>query len=182
MLFIASRTRVHDQDSAAGYLSRADGSRRFSTSTRRGCGPPSETAFFLSLHWFDNAIRQLRDHLSHPARDRYCPHRGPQSWTGAAPWREEIERIAQDDIRPAIGRYVDLLAELLPSSRPPERAGLLHLPCGVAAYACCIRNGATLLFDPDELHASVLRPWRNSKSAWGSSGATRWTPPMSMPS
>jgi uncharacterized protein (DUF885 family) len=29
---------------------------------------------------------------------------------------------------------------------------LLYVPGGAAAYACCIRDGTTLPFDPDEIH------------------------------
>ena len=79
-------------------------------------------------------------------------HRPPEGWAGAAAWREEVERVVRDQVRPAIGRYADLLAELLPRSRPPEQAGLLYVPGGVPAYASCVRNGTTLPFDPDELH------------------------------
>src|SRR5216683_1929232 len=81
---------------------------------------------------------------------RCCLTRHPRA--GPAAWREDLERVIRDQVRPAIGRYADLLAELLPRSRSPEQAGLLYMPGGVAAYACCIRNGTTLPFDPDELH------------------------------
>jgi uncharacterized protein (DUF885 family) len=103
-----------------------------------------------------DAIRQLQDHLSHPERDPMLTHRPPEGWTGAAAWREDVERVIRDQVRPAISRYADLLAELLPRSRPPEQAGLLYVPGGVAAYACCVRNGTTLPFDPDELHRMGL--------------------------
>ena len=99
-----------------------------------------------------DAIRQLRDHLSHPERDPMLTHRPPEGWAEAAAWREEIERVIRDQVRPAIGRYADLLAELLLRSRPPEQPGLLYVPGGVPAYASCVRNGTTLPFDPDELH------------------------------
>jgi uncharacterized protein (DUF885 family) len=79
-------------------------------------------------------------------------HRPPEGWAGATAWREEAERVVSDQVRPAISRYADVLTELLPRSRPPERAGLLHVPGGVPAYASCVRNGTTLPFDPDELH------------------------------
>jgi uncharacterized protein (DUF885 family) len=152
MLLIASRTRVHDRESAAAYLTRC---RRIPAHLDQ-CTVMLRTAVGDGLlpvaPLVDNAIKQLYDHLSHPARDPLLTHQGPEGWAGAARWREEIERVVRDDIRPAIGRYCDLLAELLPRSRPPERAGLLHVPGGVAAYACCIRNGTTIAFDPDELH------------------------------
>jgi uncharacterized protein (DUF885 family) len=152
MLLIASRTRVHNAESAAAYLTRC---RRIPAHLDQ-CAAMLRTAAEDGLlpvaPLVDSAIKQLHDHLSHPARDPLLSHQGPEGWADAASWRDEIERIVRDDIRPAIGRYVDLLAELLPRSRPPERAGLLHVPGGVAAYACCIRNGTTLPFDPDELH------------------------------
>jgi uncharacterized protein (DUF885 family) len=58
----------------------------------------------------------------------------------------------RDEVRSALGRYLDLLKELLPRARPPERAGLLYVPGGSAAYGCCIRLGTTLALDAEELH------------------------------
>jgi len=152
VLFIASRTRIHDPDGAAAYLTRCrrlpayldQYTARLRAAVRDGLLPVAPLV--------DTAVKQLDSYLSHPARDPLLSHQGPQGWAGTASWRDEIERIVRDDIRPAIGRYAELLAELRPVSRPPERAGLLHVPGGVAAYACCIRNGTTLPFDPDELH------------------------------
>ena len=80
----------------------------------------------------------------------------PEGWDGAAAWQDEVEQVVRDEIRPAVGRYADLLAELLPRSRPPERAGLLHVPGGVAAYACSVRVGTTLPLDPEEIHHTGL--------------------------
>jgi uncharacterized protein (DUF885 family) len=152
VLFIASRTRITGADSAAAYLARCrrlpayldQYTARLRTAAQDGLLPVAPLV--------GTVIKQLQDHLSHPARDPLLSHQGPGGWAGAAAWRDEIERIVRDGIRPAIGRYADLLTELRPRSRPPERAGLLHVPGGVAAYACCIRNGTTLPFDPDELH------------------------------
>lgn len=152
MLLIASRTRVSDAAGAAAYLARCrrlpayldQYTKRLRAAARGGLLPVAPLV--------NDAIRQLRDHLSHPERDPMLSHRPPEGWAGAAAWQDEIERVVREDIRPALGRYADLLAELLPRSRPPEQAGLLHVPGGVAAYACCVRNGTTLPFDPDELH------------------------------
>jgi uncharacterized protein (DUF885 family) len=152
MLLIASRTRIGDPDRAAAYLTRCRRIPAHLDQCTAMLRTAAEDGLLPVAPLVDNAIKQLRDHLSHPARDPLLSHRGPEGWAGTASWRDEIERIVRDDIRPAIGRYVDLLAELRPRSRPPERAGLVHVPGGVAAYACCIRNGTTLPFDPDELH------------------------------
>jgi uncharacterized protein (DUF885 family) len=152
VLLIASRTSVTDAESATAYLARCrripayldQHAARLRTAARDGLLPVAPLV--------SDAIRQLRDHLSHPERDPMLAHRSPEGWAGAAGWREDVERVVRDQVRPAIGRYADLLAELLPRSRPPEQAGLLYVPGGVAAYAGCIRNGTTLPFDPDELH------------------------------
>jgi uncharacterized protein (DUF885 family) len=152
MLLIASRTQVADADSATAYLTRCrripayldQHAARLRTAARDGLVPVAPLV--------SDVIRQLKDHLSHPERDPMLTHRPPEGWAGAAAWRDEVERVIRDEVRPAVGRYADLLAELLPRSRPPEQAGLLYVPGGVPAYASCVRNGTTLPFDPDELH------------------------------
>jgi uncharacterized protein (DUF885 family) len=152
MLLIASRTQVGDADSATAYLTRCrripayldQHAARLRAAARDGLVPVAPLV--------SDVIRQLGDHLSHPERDPMRTPQPPESWAGASAWRDEIERVVRDEVRPAIGRYADLLAELLPRSRPPEQAGLLYVPGGVSAYASCVRNGTTLPFDPDELH------------------------------
>jgi uncharacterized protein (DUF885 family) len=152
MLLIASRTSVSDVASATAYLTRCrripayldQHAARLRTAAREGLLPVAPLV--------SDVIRQLHDHLAHPARDPMLSHQAPEGWAGAAAWREDIECVIRDEVRPAIGRYADLLTELLPRSRPPEQAGLLYVPGGSAAYACCIRDGTTLPFDPDELH------------------------------
>jgi uncharacterized protein (DUF885 family) len=152
VLLIASRTRVSDAESAAAYLTRCrripayldQHAARLRTAAREGLLPVAPLV--------SDVIRQLHDYLSHPARDPMLAPEAPEGWAGAAAWREDIECVIRDDVRPVIGRYADLLAELLPRSRPPEQAGLLYAPGGAAAYACCIRDGTTLPFDPDEIH------------------------------
>jgi uncharacterized protein (DUF885 family) len=152
VLLIASRTRVSDAESATAYLTRCrqiplyldQHGARLRTAAHDGLAPVAPLV--------SDAIRQIQDHLSHPERDPMLIHRPPEGWPGAAAWRDDLERVIRDEVRPAIGRYADLLAELLPWCRPPEQAGLLYVPGGVPAYASCVRNGTTLPFDPDELH------------------------------
>jgi uncharacterized protein (DUF885 family) len=152
VLLVASRARVHDPASAGAYLTRCtllpgyldQCAARLRAAARDGLLPVAPLV--------GDAIAQIAEHLSHPEADPMLAHRPPEGWSGAAAWRDELDRVVRDDVRPAIGRYCETLAGLLPTARPGERAGLLHVPGGVASYACCARNGTTLALDPDELH------------------------------
>ena len=152
VLLTASRTSVSDPESALAYLARCrripvyldQHAARLQAATRDGLLPVAPLV--------SEAIRQLQHYLGHPEQDPMLAHRPPEGWAGAAAWREDVAGVVRDEVRPAMGRYAALLAELLPRSRHPEQAGLLYVPGGVAAYACCVRNGTTLPFDPDELH------------------------------
>ena len=163
MLLIASRTQVTDADSATAYLTRCrripvyldQHAARLRTAARDGLVPVAPLV--------SDAIRQLKDHLSHPERDPMLTCRPPEGWAGAPAWREEVERVIRDEVRPAIGRYADLLAELLPRSRPPEQAGLLYVPGGVPAYAS-LRQ---------ERHDTPVRPRRAPSPGPGGPGGNR---------
>jgi uncharacterized protein (DUF885 family) len=152
MLLVASRAVIDDAASAAAYLSRCGRIPLYVDQCTARLRDAASDGLLPVAPLVADAIRQLREHVAHPERDPMLAHRPPAGWDGAAAWRDEVERVVRDDVRPAIGRYIDALAELLPASRPAERAGLLHMPGGVAAYACSVRNGTTLPMDPDEIH------------------------------
>ena len=152
MLLVASRTLIDDAGSAAAYLSRCRRLPVYLDQSTAMLRDAARDGLLPVAPLVADAIRQLREHMAHPERDPMLAHRPPEGWAGAAAWQDEVERVIRDDVRPAIGRYIDVLTELLPASRPAERAGLLHMPGGVAAYACAVRNGTTLPMDPDEIH------------------------------
>ncbi|HEY2579653.1 MAG TPA: DUF885 domain-containing protein [Streptosporangiaceae bacterium] len=156
MLLVTSRTVIDDAGSAAAYLSRCQRLPVYLDQCAAMLRNAARDGLLPVAPLVADAIRQLREHVAHPERDPMLAHRPPEGWAGAAAWRDEVERVVRDDVRPAIGRYIDVLAELLPASRPGERAGLLHMPGGVAAYACAVRNGTTLPMDPDEIHGIGL--------------------------
>ena len=151
-LLVAARASITDAASAAAYLTRCRGFGTYLDQYGARLRTAAASGLLPVAPLVDSAISQLRDHLAHPDRDPLLGHRPPEGWDGAAAWREELERVVREEIRPALGRHLELLVELLPRARPPERAGLLHVPGGVAAYACCIRNGTTLALDADEVH------------------------------
>ena len=152
MLSVAARTSVTDAAGAAAFLTRCH---RFPTYVEQ-YGARLQRAAADGLlpvaPLVQSVIDQLGGYLAHPERDPLLAHQPPEGWDGAASWREELEGVVQDEIRPALGRYLDLLVGLLARSRPPERAGLVWVPGGVAAYGACIRNGTTLALDAEELH------------------------------
>src|SRR5216683_1929231 len=83
MLLIASRTRVSDVESATAYLTRCrripayldQCTARLRTAARDGLLPVAPLV--------SDAIRQLHDHLSHPARDPMLSHQAPEGWAGS---------------------------------------------------------------------------------------------------
>lgn len=152
MLLIASRTRLTDAAAAADYLTRCTRLPGYLDQVTARLREAARDGLLPVAPLVSDVIRQLSGHLARPEQDPLLTREPPERWAGAAAWREQVERVVRDGIRPALGRYADLLIDLLPRSRPPERAGLLHLPGGVAAYACCVRDGTTLPIDPDELH------------------------------
>jgi uncharacterized protein (DUF885 family) len=152
MLLVASRARVHDPDSAAAYLTRCTRLPGYLDQCAARVRAAAGDGLLPVAPLVSDAIAQVNEHLSHPERDPMLAHRPPADWPGGAAWRDELDRVVRDDVRPAMVRYADTLAALLPKARPGERAGLLHLPGGVASYACCVRIGTTLPLDPDELH------------------------------
>src|SRR6266852_739587 len=91
VLLIASRTRVTDVESAAAYVTRCrripvyldQCTARLRTAARDGLLPVAPLV--------SDAIRQLHDHLSHPARDPMLSHQAPEGWAGATAWRNDIE-------------------------------------------------------------------------------------------
>jgi uncharacterized protein (DUF885 family) len=152
MLLVASRTPINDAASAEAYLARCRRLPVHLDQCTESLQDAARDGLLPVAPLVADAIRQLREHMAHPERDPMLAHRPPEGWAGAAAWRDDVEQVVRDEVRPAIGRYIDAITELLPASRPAERAGLLHVPGGVAAYACCVRNGTTLPMDPDEIH------------------------------
>ena len=72
-------------------------------------------------------------------------------------FRTDLRAAVADVVVPAFARYLEVLeTEIVPSARPSERPGIVHVPGGEAAYRALIRTHTTLDLDPAEVHEQGL--------------------------
>jgi uncharacterized protein (DUF885 family) len=72
--------------------------------------------------------------------------------------REGLTRAVAESIRPAFDQYLAMLrSELLPRARPPDMAGIMHVPDGDRSYRKLVRVYTSLDLNPEEVHATGLR-------------------------
>src|ERR1700722_938743 len=155
-LAVAARTVLLDPAAAQAYrvrLRRSGGwldqvSERLRTGASKGRLPGAPLV--------EEAIDWARDVLAQPGLGPAVPPRRPAGWDGAAEWEAERLAIAEDVVRPALARWVDTIAELLPRARPSEQAGLVHLLGGAEDYTRAIRIYTTLPLSAEELHQTGL--------------------------
>ena len=73
-------------------------------------------------------------------RTRCSTVQEPPSDVDAARWHERLLAVVQQQVRPAVEHYRDVLRdEVAPQARPDERCGLTHLPDGDETYATAAR-------------------------------------------
>ncbi len=72
-------------------------------------------------------------------------------------FRDNVGAAVRDIVRPALGRYRDLLSgDILPNARLDERPGICHVDGGEQAYADLIRVHTSLPLSADQLHVTGL--------------------------
>jgi uncharacterized protein (DUF885 family) len=103
----------------------------------------------------ERSIHQVEGYLaSDLSSDPFAQLRGPAGWDGLGAWRDELTGIVREVVRPAFATYRDVLrADLLPTARPDDRAGLCHLEDGAEMYCALVEVHTGLPFTADELHA-----------------------------
>jgi len=68
-------------------------------------------------------------------------------------FRREVPAVVGERVVPAYRRFREFLAtQVMPKARPAEKAGLMNLPGGLAAYQSCIRLHTSLDKDPAAIH------------------------------
>lgn len=155
-LAAAARTILTSGEDAGNYLVRLGASARWldQQSGRLHAGAakgrlPVAPLVELTIAWVDDVLAQ-----DVPAA--LAASQPPPGWDGEPAWREERDRLARDTMKPALARWVETLRELLPRSRPMDRAGLNHLPGGAEDYVRAILAHTTLPLTAEELHRTGL--------------------------
>jgi len=155
-LAVTARTVLVDQAAAEAYLSRLRRSgawldqiaERLRTGARKGRLPVAPLA--------EQAVTWAEGVLAAPAASPVLAPRPPQGWQAAAGWEEQRAAAAEEVVHPALARWVATVKDLLPRSRPAERAGLAYLPGGEEDYARAVRIYTTLPVSPEQLHQTGL--------------------------
>ena len=152
LFLIAARTLLPDTEAADDYLVRL---RRSGTwidqlTERLRAGAAKGRLPVASL--VEGTISWAEPLLAQPVPEPLSVPQPPEGWDGIASWEQERDTIADDVVKPALARWLEALRELLPTARPDELAGLVHLPDGVADYARAIRAHTTLPLTAGELH------------------------------
>jgi uncharacterized protein (DUF885 family) len=149
---IAARTLLVDERAAADYVERLRAGGTWidqqAERLRVGAGKgrlPVAPLVQDAIEWGEHVLEaDVPDALAAP--------RPPEGWDGEPAWREERDDVARDVVKPALARWLELLRELLPSSRSAEEPGLVNIPGGEADYALCVRSATTLPLAPEEIH------------------------------
>ena len=82
----------------------------------------------------------------------------PPAGVDADAWRDRLRAVVEQQVRPAVEQYRDVLRdEVAPHARPDERCGLTHLPDGDDVYARLARFYTTVDTSPEEIHQIGLQ-------------------------
>jgi uncharacterized protein (DUF885 family) len=101
------------------------------------------------------AIEQIDAQLAAPVADDPVLAAVPAAPAGMdeTAWRERLAKVVEQDLRPAMAAYRDVLRdEVLPVARPDERCGLSWLDDGADSYAALLRYSTTTDKSAQEIH------------------------------
>ncbi len=100
-------------------------------------------------------IEQLDAQLDAPLSDDpiVAAVPAPPADVEEAAWRERVAAVVEQDVRPALAAYRDVLRdEVLPVARPDDRCGISWLDDGASSYAALLRYSTTTEMSAQEIH------------------------------
>ncbi len=155
-LAVAARTVLVSPQAAEDYLTRLRGSGawldQLGDRLRSGAGRGRLPVAPLALQ----AVAAIEAVLASPGSSPVLSPAPPSGWSRTSEWEEERRAALTEVVQPALGRWADVVRELLPLARPADQAGLHWLPDGDADYAQAIRRYTTLPLTARELHQTGL--------------------------
>ncbi len=108
---------------------------------------PAQAVLARSLSSLD---RYLESDL---ADDPFLGASVPEDWSGREGWRNELQSLVADRIRPAFEIYRNVLRdEMMPAARGDDKAGWCWLPDGETLYQALVRAHTGVNAVPSELH------------------------------
>jgi len=104
-------------------------------------------------------VAQLDAWLAKPIDDDPLMNTAPlPEGVDAAAWRAELAAVVENEVRPAVTLYRDVLRdEVGPQARPDEKCGMTWLDGGDEAYARAARFYTTTDLSPKQIHDIGLR-------------------------
>lgn len=156
LLAVCARTVLVDAEAAEAYVTRLRRTggwldqiiERLRTGAAAGRVPVAPLV--------EQAISWAGDVLSADVPAALTAPQPPAGWHGAPAWEEARRAAAAEVVKPALARWAALLEELLPVSRPDDRAGVVHIPGGEEDYRRYVRVHTTLPLTPEDLHHTGL--------------------------
>jgi uncharacterized protein (DUF885 family) len=135
---------------------------------------PTQESTRRTVELISDALQQAEADwvILEPAR---TPH---PTWTTEeqTTFQTTLTQVVHDKVWPAFTAYRDFLRdELLPTARPPEEAGILHLPNGTACYAAAISEHTSLTLDADTIHQTGLSALEDIHAEFGELGTRLWS-------
>jgi uncharacterized protein (DUF885 family) len=155
-LAAAARTLLTNEEDALNYLARVRSSgawidqltERLRIGATKGRLPVAPLVE-LTMSWAEEVLAQeVPAALATPEP--------PVGWNGAEQWRQQRDEAIAETVKPALGRWLATLRELLPRARPMQEAGLAHLPGGPEDYSRAIFVHTTLPLTAEEIHRTGL--------------------------
>ena len=153
MLFAElARSSLADPRAAADYLERVRGSAGWITGVTGRLRAGAARGLLPVASLLADAVAWAERALAEGAPSAVTGPAAPTGWDGASTWRTEVDRVAREEIAPALAAWRDLLLELRPRARGDDDAGLGAVPGGDEIYAHAIAAHTTLPFTAEELH------------------------------
>lgn len=155
-LAVVARSVLVDGSAAESYVTRLERSGHWldQLSSRLRAGASKGRLPVAPL--VEQALGWAEALLSEPAPAPLLAPQPPVGWAGAVEWEERRRKLADDVVKPALGRWAATVRELLPIARDEDHPGLAYIPDGDADYARLVRTHTTLDITPERLHQSGL--------------------------